>query len=279
MTRDGRTIVWTRSRDVVVWDRRTNRLRYELRGARGFVLDENEKILATGPSSTKVYRLTSGEVVGIKDPRRADRIRSLYPTSRDLTPSGSLLVAWKDGRIELLSRSGKVRTRYSQTGAAHLLHIGEGGDLVFASTTAGQVNIWQSNGDYVTELRGTSTVAKMFDRAGHPFVGVVERPRRAGALTLKIFDVESGEVAHQATFSGASDIDLSCDWSRALVAHADGRVYLWDLTRGAVIHALVGHQAGATSCSFTSDETQALSGGADAWVILWDLPNALGTTK
>lgn len=90
---------------------------------------------------------------------------------------------------------------------------------------------------------------------------------------LQVWNLKSPSLVHSISIGRpATCIAVSNDWKTALTGHPSGPISVWDLTRGAERHWLVGHTGRPNSLAISPDRRFALSGGADGNTILWGLP-------
>ena len=277
LSRDERTLIWNRSGATVVWDRDTQNERLRLLGDH-FLVDPAEQFLYSGPDVTgHLFDYRTGEAIGVIDLDYPGKMRYWGLRTATMSPAGDLVGAIHDSTIEIWSADGQLQNEFRQTGKTDCLRVSDDGQLLFAASSAGQIDIWHLlDKTTLGSLRGTHSVRQIELAPDFAFAMTVEseKIKRKLAWHLRIWSLTSFDSVYDAVFPGdVNAIAITADWSRALVADDDCRTYLWNLAAGEVIDVLEGHQQGVTSCAFVAGDRKALTGASDAYVILWNLPN------
>ncbi len=97
---------------------------------------------------------------------------------------------------------------------------------------------------------------------------------------LKLWNVATGELKNALSIEdtisvyGVTDIAFSPDGNTiaCCTGRWDKKVYLLDVTTGALITTLIGHMGGVNSVAFSPDSNTLASGSRDGTVCLWDVP-------
>ncbi|MCA9290185.1 MAG: protein kinase [Phycisphaerales bacterium] len=145
------------------------------------------------------------------------------------------------------------------------------GDLVASADVDGVACLWDADtGDQLASLRdqpgGSSGVA--FTRAGDRLITW----NLSGSLWVR--DAKATSILHELSFGGLIRCaTISADDRLLAAGGADGRIMIWNLDTGAVIHALqtADSVSDVRSLAFTPDGTGLASGHTDRPIRLWSV--------
>src|SRR5215211_1832958 len=121
---------------------------------------------------------------------------------------------------------------------------------------------------------------KVYNPLGHTAevtaVAVSSKAARVGTSGsdgTRVWNLISGEEQRRLPANmGPGAIAVSADGSLSVTgARVDGRVWVWDLQTGALLHHLQGHYSGMTAVSISADGTRAVTGGGEGTVRVWYL--------
>ena len=296
---DGKTLASGSSDSTTrLWDVRIGDTILILREHRGGVpsrvssvaFSPDGKTLASGSSSYD-------EKIRLWDVRTGDLLRTLmghqpyFSVSVSFSPDGQTLATanggWGvelDGTIHLWDvRTGDLL--HTLTGHRWYQRIGvsfssDGQTLASAS---GDLRLWNvRTGDLLRTLTGhTEDVYSVsFSPDGKTLATASRQEIRlwnvsAGDLLRTLTGHTGGVSVYSVSFSpdGKTLATAGKDsWRNDVFATPDGRIRLWDVRTGDLLHTLTGHTREVSSVAFSSDgQTLASGGELDATIRLWDV--------
>ena len=298
---DGSTLAstayaWDASIDL--WDVATGRRSATLTGAsrdRVLAYSPDGRTLAQGVFRGEVRLLdaATGAVIGRLGPMRTiqspDHVTDV--TSLAFSPDGGTLAAGTDEDvIYLWDLESKTRIR-SLLGDVDRISFGPDGhrtipvtSLLFspdgrtlaAGSSQGRVRLWDL-------AEGTSTAAPA---SGHEH-GVQALSFSPDGATLasgssnrvNLWDVERGATIRMLRQDWADGVDLSPDGTLFAAGYQDGRISLWEVTRGDPLATLEGHAHIVSRVVFSPDGRVLASSSQDGTILLWDVPSILPHPK
>ncbi len=190
----------------------------------------------------------------------------------DLSPDGRLLVSggW-DGTVRLWRTSDGAQVAVLDEQGGNVLSVAFSPDGQSVAATGGSevIRLWQTrSGRLLRTIGGSrgyfSSVAfgpqgSMLITTGADRVACLWRPGD-GALLERI--APEGGALSLAVGPGGHNLALGC---------GDGRIRVYDLTRGTVKSVLEGHRSGVIALAYSSDGTLLLSTSGEGPVLLWDM--------
>ncbi len=190
----------------------------------------------------------------------------------DLSPDGRLLVSggW-DGTVRLWRTSDGAQVAVLDEQGGNVLSVAFSPDGQSVAATGGSevIRLWQTrSGRLLRTIGGSrgyfSSVAfgpqgSMLITTGADRVACLWRPGD-GALLERI--APEGGALSLAVGPGGHSLALGC---------GDGRIRVYDLTRGTVKSMLEGHRSGVIALAYSSDGTLLLSTSGEGPVLLWDM--------
>jgi len=190
----------------------------------------------------------------------------------DLSPDGRLLVSggW-DGTVRLWRTSDGAQVAVLDEQGGNVLSVAFSPDGQSVAATGGSevIRLWQTrSGRLLRTIGGSrgyfSSVAfgpqgSMLITTGADRVACLWRPGD-GALLERI--APEGGALSLAVGPGGHSLALGC---------GDGRIRVYDLTRGTVKSVLEGHRSGVIALAYSSDGTLLLSTSGEGPVLLWDM--------
>ncbi|MFQ3661479.1 MAG: WD40 repeat domain-containing serine/threonine-protein kinase [Chloroflexaceae bacterium] len=190
----------------------------------------------------------------------------------DMSPDGRLLVSggW-DGTVRIWRTADGAQVAVLDEQGGNILSVAFSPDGQSIAATGGSevIRLWQTrSGRLLRTIGGSrgyfSSVAfgpqgSMLITTGADRVACLWRPGD-GALLERI--APEGGALSLAVGPGGHHLALGC---------GDGRIRIYDLTRGTVKSVLEGHRSGVIALAYSSDGTLLLSTSGDGPVLLWDM--------
>jgi WD40 repeat protein len=202
--------------------------------------------------------------------RPANRIAHRQGEAREMAflPDGLIAATGTDGRIELMTPAGEVRTTLIHEGGASPLAASPDGTMLVSGGYDRTARIWRlADGRQIGTLGGHGgTVWSLAWSPDGRWIATAGEDK-----LIRIWRAADFALVH--TLSGHElniwAVRFSPD-SRLLASGSfDHSVRLWDVASGRLIRRLAGHDQAAVTVAFSPDGTMLASGGDDSTVRLW----------
>jgi len=286
-------------KQTIAWNIRTKKQEFFATTGGPITVSPDGRLVAVpGNSGTRFYDGRTGRVL-------RGRRYQVDESSSSAAFSGDgrlLMTAGGDGRVNVWEVNGKQLLDGQHSTPVTAVAIAPDHQTAYSASRDHRITIWdlseekqfagsfESGDAEIDEMRVSAdgrfllTVSKVGASTTRPAYGTSLpghlRPgtKRRNGFQIQIIDLKTQEKVYSAQIGRQpTAVDISRDWTRALVADEDGPIALWDLKRGVETHQFAGHTEAAQSVRFSADGRFALSGGDDGFVILWGLPAPTST--
>jgi WD40 repeat protein len=180
-------------------------------------------------------------------------------------PDGRAVTAGADGWISIWDARTGRRSRTIDTGALEFgtLAVGPDGRRVLSGGWKSPVELWDlESGASLRRFEGLSARG----------LGVGSGVIVAGLLDGRVisWDFETAVPLRQFAGAASGAVAVRPDGKLGLIPAGPKSAAVIDLTSGAILRKLEGHDREVTSMAFSADGALAATGGADGRVIVWD---------
>lgn len=269
-----------------VRDTRSGRLDFGLPIGSGVAVTRSERYLASaGRGGTLLFKHARGDY--------EQEFFKIPAQTVLFNPSGSRLITLdRENWVRVLKLNGEAEAQAKLEQPIQATAISPDGRLLAIATADRQLHLLDVQRDlnqlasFKGSLKEVVLIEVAPDSSSMLVVGSAEPESIAPPAALRmsaspsgdryelqLWNLKSPSLVHSISIGRpATCIAVSNDWKAALTGHSSGPISVWDMTRGAERHWLVGHTGRTNSLSISPDRRFALSGGEDGNTILWGLP-------